>query len=836
MHFLPMKESRHVKSKIFAGYTILIVACILTVGYVYREVVRFTASDGSYSLLQTKRRLVNRTLYHLYQAESYGQLMIAGYRSYDNLYRSELRTVRRHLDSLRFFSDAADSLQTMRLDSITRLIADKERRTMSLRHSIRSAGTANLLEKNIEALIGGADSAATTLPSPVILQDTIHVPKRKRRFFRRLADIFSPPKEDSNIVISREVARPLPPQGPAARDTIAALLLALQDRVTNERMDIYDRAWDEGARLRYSNHLINEKIYRLIEDFEAEGTHLLLHRLAQSDAMKRRSSYILGAISISAVVLMMCFVVILWRDINRSNRYKRELERANREKEALLRAREQLMLAITHDIKAPLGSIIGYIDLLSRLTDEKRPRHYLQNMKDSADHLLALVGSLLDFYRLDANKIDLNEVTFRPSELFETICAGFAPTAAEKGLDLHADIAPSAACEVAGDAFRIRQIADNLISNALKFTDKGNVTLRAEIDDDNLLFSVRDTGRGIRKEEQEQIFREFVRLRSAQGVEGFGLGLSIVDRLVKLLGGRIWFESRSGEGTRFTVCIPVKTVRKSRPQPLTPQPGLRILLVDDDPLQLEMTAAMCRDVGLEATCCQYSEYAAKLATERTFNLVLTDIQMPSTDGFGVLEAIRRVCPALPVVAVTARSDNATADFTARGFAAVLRKPFSAGELLGTIQTASKRDANAPCTVADGPGTKSATSPSSSAPVSPSAAKQESGTDFAALTAYAAEDTEAARRILESFVGQTAANCRTLSEALSRGDEQAVKAMAHKMLPIFTMLGAANVAATLQQTESGGPLTATRREALLKMLETIDDIVSEAQKQLSLLQR
>lgn len=832
-----MKESRHVKSKIFAGYTILILACMLTVGYVYREVVRFTASNGSYSLLQAKRRLVNRTLYHLYQAESYGQLMIAGYRSYDNLYRNELRTVRSHLDSLRFFSDSEDSLQTMRLDSITRLIADKERRTMSLRQSIRSAGTANLLEKNIEAIIGATDSTATALPTPVIQQDTLHVPKRKRRFFRRLADIFSPPKEDSSIVISREVTRPPSYAGPNDRDTIAALLLSLQDRVTNQRMDIYDRAWDEGARLRYSNHLINEKIYRLIEDFEAEGTRLLLHRIEQTDAMKRRSSRILGTITISAVMLMMCFVVILWRDINRSNRYKRELERANREKETLLRAREQLMLAITHDIKAPLGSIIGYIDLLTRLIGEKRPRLYLQNMKNSADHLLALVGSLLDFYRLDANKIDLRVVTFRPSELFETIRAGFAPTAEEKGLALRTEIASSAACEVAGDAFRIRQIADNLLSNALKFTDRGGVTLRAGIEDGSLIFSVRDTGRGIRKEEQERIFGEFVRLHSAQGVEGFGLGLSIVDRLVKLLGGRIWFESRIGEGTRFSVCIPVETAVTNRESlSIAPMQGYSILLVDDDPLQLEMTAAMCREAGLEAACCQYPEYAAKLAEERTFDLVLTDIQMPSTDGFGVLEAIRTAHPDLPVVAVTARSDNAAEEFIARGFAAVLRKPFSAGELFRAIHTACTRSGTAPHTTDDSPLTVSAIPGPGSSATAPAASGKHSGTDFAPLTVYAGEDAEAACRILESFAEQTSGNSRTLCEALSRGDEAAVKAVAHKMLPIFTLLGAAEITATLREAESGGTLSEARRAALLKMLERIDDIVSEAQKQLSLWQR
>lgn len=153
-----MKESKFVKTKIVAGYVILIAVCVLSVGYVYRAVVRFSTSDGSYSLLHTKRNVVGQTLYHLYQAESYGQLMIAGYKSYEARYKRELRTVRGYIDSLRNLAGEQDSLQTMRLDSIVRLLGDKERRTMNLRRTIRSAATASLLDKNIRELIGPADS------------------------------------------------------------------------------------------------------------------------------------------------------------------------------------------------------------------------------------------------------------------------------------------------------------------------------------------------------------------------------------------------------------------------------------------------------------------------------------------------------------------------------------------------------------------------------------------------------------------------------------------------------------------------------------------------------
>ena len=815
-----MKESKFVKTKIVAGYLLLIAVCILSVGYVYRVAVRFSAPDSSYALLHTKCSAVNRTLYHLYQAESYGQLMIAGYASYEARYRRELRTVRASIDSLRALTAGGDSLQTMRLDSITRLIADKERRTVSLRRSIRAGATAGLLDKNIRSLIGPREAVmADTIPfRSIVRQDTTAVPRAKRRFFQRLGDLFSPPEADSSLVISRrETIAPVIPVD-AVKDTIVLVLQALQDSVTSNRQGIYDHAWQEGLRLSYSNELVNTKIYRLIMDFEAEDTAYLMQRIERNEAFRRRSSRILGGVAIGAVVLMLLFVGMLWRDINRSNRYRRELERANRDKESLLEAREKLMLAITHDIKAPLGSVMGYIDLLARLTGDKRQELYLRNMKESSEHLLALVDSLLDFYRLDINKIEVTCVAFSPAQLFETIRAGFAAAAAAKGLELCLEAEPAAAGEVSGDAFHIRQIADNLISNALKFTDEGSVTLRVDVVRGRLVFSVRDTGRGIGREEKERIFAEFVRLSSAQGVGGFGLGLSIVDRLVKLLDGTISLESRLGEGSRFIVSVPVGEAAGSAPaeagEPV-PQAGLRVLLVDDDPLQLEMTAAMCRRAGVGCESCQYPEYVAKLVGESRFDLVLTDIQMPSADGFGVLEAVRGVDPGLKVVAVSARGDLDAADFTSRGFAGCLRKPFTYSELVAAIRAAC------------GSGE---TVPQGGDPEIPSA----DGIDFTALTAYAGDDPEAARNILHSFAEQTAGNCTGLERALGEGDAAALKALAHKMLPIFTMLGAAEVAEALRRAETcEGPLPETLCGELRAAVEKIRAIVAEAEKTVSL---
>lgn len=810
------------KAKIAAGYLLLLAACLAAAGYVYRTaVLPAGADDGAYAALRSKRDVAAQTLYHLYQAEGYAHLMTAGYLSYARRYGDELRTVRGFVDSLRELE--SDTAQMMRLDSISLLIADKEQRTLRLFRSLRSGGTSGLLNKNIEELIRRQDTLragarAGERPDSAVWSggaDTVWTPFRHREFFRRLSSLFLVPLDGGDTTAAAgTAAQPGAGAMPAeaVADTIVSVLRGLQDRVTGERIELYDRAWNEGLQLSYSSRQVNETLFRLLSDFQREDDAFLLRRIEENERLRHRSSETLGWMAVAAVALMLLFVGVSWRDINRSNRYKRELEEANGEKQRLLAAREQLMLAITHDIKAPLGSLMGYMDLLGRLATDRRQELYLGHMRESADHLLGLVRNLLDFCRLDMHKVEPLCVPFRPAQLFESIGSAFAPAAAARGIELRLECDPSAETEVTGDPARIRQIAENLVSNALKFTDEGSVSLSvARTGDGSLRFAVRDTGRGIGAEERERIFGEFVRLRSAEGSEGFGLGLSIVDRLVRLLGGSIGLESEPGRGSLFTVTLPVGEVRAAEgaAEPAEESAavrGVRLLVVDDDPLQLEMTAALCRAEGIEAECCPYPEYAVRLVADHPFDAVLTDIQMPAMDGFRLREELGRACPGLPVVAVTARSE-ALPD----GFAAVLRKPFSARELTATLAR-----------VCGGAGERPAGEPA------PAAA------GLGALTAFAAGDAEAERRILESFAREHAEACDRLERAAATGDGATVRALAHRMTPICTMLGAEEAARTLRTLERADDATAGAPDAeLAAALEKIRSLVAEAQKKVSL---
>ena len=836
-----MKQSKYVKTKILLGYLLTAAVAVVAVRYIYGEMEKIARVDETQARLQAKRSLITRTLYHLYQTESYGQLMLAGYLSYENRYVRELGLVQKDIDSLRVIAaESADSMQIMRIDSISLLLRTKARSTFSLRSNVRKAASGSLYNENIERILSENRPLVpdTVKRSEVIITSdtsrtvTTHV--RKRGFLRRLADLFSPEEPDSNVVITystRIVADTLP-FNPA--DTIAGVLRNLQGDVDQQRQQIYDQAWEDGQRMRYSSQIVNQKINRLILDVEEEISQQELRRLDLQHETERHASRVVGGIAIGAVVLMLFFLLLIWRDIGRGNRYRRELEAANRYAEELLALRERLMLTITHDIKAPLGSVIGYIDLLSRLVEDKRQRLYLQNMKDSSEHLLRLVNQLLDFHRLDCNKMDVTRVSFNPGRLFETIAAGYGPVSESRGVAFRYEPGDGLDREFAGDPFRIRQIADNLLSNAFKFTDRGEVVLSVAMEPESTLrFSVRDTGRGIGEAEREKIFQEFVRLPSAQGVEGFGLGLSITRKLIELLGGRLSLQSRQGRGSTFTVHIPLEPgaasdsgIEESGIVPgraaASDAPaftGLSCLLVDDDPLQLELMQAMCARLGLDADRCGSPEYAAEMLRRRHYDLIFTDLQMPAMDGFGLLARVREADAGIPVVAVSARSDQSRERMCEEGFADILHKPFLLDELAACVAWVTRCGEGRPVTAAgkpeEGPG---------------------DGPDFGALTAFAGDDPVAAAEILRSFVVQSGENRQALAEALEAGDMPAIRALAHKMLPVFTMLGNSVLTVILKSLEMNREgLTDDVRRKAAEAVERIGEVTEKAEKELTLLQ-
>ena len=731
----------------------------------------------------------------------------------------------------------SDNRDVQWTDSLITLLRKKDANTIYMLRVLSETNDSMVSTREIENIIATRQDSFVTnqrVQQRIIThRDTVVTKPRKKGFFRRLGEVFVPPKKDTAIQVKTSLEY--------ATDTVINVynpVDSLQEKLRavaqqqKEHIAIVQR---RRRTLQRMDRMLTARIDSLLKGYEQETLQRARKEAEYQQSVRHHSIKTISGIAVGAVLLSVFFLIIIGRDFTRSNRYRRELEEARRRAEDLLATREKMMLAITHDFKAPLGSIMGYADLLSRLTVDERQRFYLDNMKTSSEHLLKLVVDLLDFHRLDLHKAEINRVTFHPARLLEEIHVSFEPLTSAKGLELHCDIAPELESTYICDPLRLRQIINNLLSNAVKFTDEGSITMTARYEERRLVVAIADTGKGMEPADRERIFQEFTRLPGAQGKEGFGLGLSIVRMLVQLLEGTIDVDSVPGKGSTFTLRVPLFPVQVSEDtgekyqetetgissalsesMPASSQPSLRVLLIDDDRIQLTLTAAMLQHSGIASVSCMQLDELLDALRSDTFDVLLTDVQMPAINGFDLLKLLRASnlpqAQAIPVIAVTARSDMKPEEFKEYGFAGCLHKPFTVAELF--------RELNA-----EGIGQTSAVR-SEVAAETVEASSPDAPYDFSALTAFSGDDPEAAKSIMESFVTETRLNAERLQKAADAADMDEVAAVSHKMIPLFTLIGATELVAELKILEGlrGTPFTAGQRQRALRSLALIEDII------------
>ena len=786
--------------KIVIGYILLVGLLIGAFTYTMQQMNLLTTPTSLRDQLDHRRHITHRIISQLYDAESIGQTLRTGNLNEYYHYLKAMKEVNASIDTLETI--LTDTLQQARLDTVRTLLQNKQWNMYAVLEAMRNTPTDQIYQEQLDSLIAQQDSLLSTphIRRKVITHHnsyTIH--HKKKGFFKRLADVFAPGKEDStqvSNVIQEEYTDTLD-EVYSPIDTISSMITGIQHKVFQTRQKETEMLNTRISSLRVIGSGLSQRVNQLLENIEHDEQEAARTKLMQEEEIRKEAAETMAKIAIAAFVLVLVFSIVIARDITRNNHYRRELEKAKSYAENLLVAREKLMLTITHDIKAPAGSIIGYIDLLIRLVNDRRQQFYLSNMKSSAQHLLALVTSLLDYHRLEAGKMDLHPVAFNPHELLTDIYNSFLPLAEKKQLQLDFKEKLPETLTLEGDPFRIRQIVENLLSNALKFTAAGGITLQAEYHGNQFVFSVSDTGCGMTASEQERIFKEFTRLSSAQGQEGFGLGLSITRKLVELLLGRIDIESAPGKGSTFKVSMPLPSI-SPKPAPGSKEPAitlpkihLRIAIIDDDRIQMHLTEAMLHNAAeevkgfkVETVCCEQPEELIEQLKNRTFDLVFTDIQMPAMYGFELLHHLRNQdfaqAQSIPVIAITARGDMNENDFQQKGFAGMLQKPFNQSELKKVVKNALTHltvSNNIPDT---SPVQKEAheTSPHTDQPY-----------NFSPLTAFSEDDPEAAKEILRTFAQETQKNMEKLQTAISNKDMEALCATAHKMLPTFLMIEA-----------------------------------------------
>lgn len=451
------------------------------------------------------------------------------------------------------------------------------------------------------------------------------------------------------------------------------------------------------------NSELNRQLQSLIEQMDRKVQEDLQRREAEITAMRERSFLQIGGLTGFLFLLLIVSYVIIHRDIRRIRRYKsktvsliRQLHESDMQNRGLISSRKKAMHTITHELRTPLTAIHGYAELIANGENAMQTKRYSGNIRQASQRMIAMLNTLLDFFRLESGKESVNAAPFRLQGMAETLSAEFTPLAEAKDLCLTVEC--NANVVLMGDKERVMQVCCNLLSNAIKFTQAGSVSLRMDYNGNNLSIVVEDTGSGMREEEQQCIFGAFERLSNAATQDGFGLGLSIVKRIVDMLGGTIRLESKKGRGSRFTMELPMQTAdiagtEKKKMQEQYHEPyferAYSVIMLDDNDILLSMARDMYAHYGIHCEICTNTGDLMEAIRTRNYDLLITDLKMPETSGYEVLELLRSSdignSKTIPVIVATASGSCTENELLAHGFTACLFKPFDMAELLAVSE-------------------------------------------------------------------------------------------------------------------------------------------------------
>lgn len=514
------------------------------------------------------------------------------------------------------------------------------------------------------------------------------------------------------------------------------------------------------------NVRLNTHIRLLVSSIDTNIRNSSNKKEAEIVALRKKSYKQIGVLTVTVVILLIISYLIIHYDIRQRERGKRKLEESIRQNRSLLEMRKKIILTISHDIRGPLNVISGSAELAIDTRDKKKRDSYLNNARYLCRHVVHLLNNLLDVYRLNEAKETPNNVPFRLNVLFDRIAIGAAQIINDKGLLFKHDYR-NIDVTVIGDEDRIEQIAGNLLSNAVKFTQSGSVGIAASYEDGRLIMDISDTGIGMSEETVDRIFRPFERADNVEHVEGFGLGLSITKGLVMMLGGTIDVISNIGKGTTFHITIPLELTGniESANIPEVKHVGVlrlphNVIVIDDDPFQRDIISEMFERNAVSCTVCATASDVVKAMRERNYDILLTDINMPGTNGFALLELLRKSnignSKTIPVVAMTARDDDENRPLIQSGFSGCIFKPFSMQELLERISIIMAK----------------------SLPLGGDRI------DFSPLIANVANPIV----ILQGLAESTYDDIAELKESAAKNDRKAISSVLHRIKPVWEMLG------------------------------------------------
>jgi signal transduction histidine kinase/DNA-binding NarL/FixJ family response regulator len=727
--------------KILVGYALLAVVLVSATWMVYDNTRSLSAVNEASERLMARRDIVDSLVFTMLETANAERSVLLGdagkWQRFDEALSSSAA------NAMRLRPLLMDTLKQQRLDSLITLLKAKRENTLLVMKELNNDCRDIYYNNKLEALHSGRDSIVISPQTKEHHEqhETVYeVVKTKRGFFRRLGDAFR--KQHTDTVSTTRLTHQPSTATINHRLNIADSVANVLAEIHSEQQRASDRKQNaissRNRQLQRVSIQLTKRTWLLIEDIQSDE-HNALQRVVGKAMSSRRAMIVrIAVLGLLAILSAAILVVYILRDIKRERRDRQRIIEAKAETERIMQQRERLLLTITHDIKAPAASIAGFIDLLSEYVDQPKAVGYLQNISGSAKHLLQLVSALLDYHKLESGKAERHEVSFAPAALISECVAQMQPLAMEKKLKLATDVLVTESMLCRSDAFRIKQIVNNLVGNAIKYTDKGEVRVGVSIANRQLSISVKDTGCGMTPSELQTVFNAFTRLPGAQGKEGVGLGLTITREIVTLLGGNIRVQSTKGKGSTFTVSLPVKIVTNqgvhqqnkqtkgvqlsqlhqqsqqskqqlhqqsqrdslvgaletsAPPKDKSQHHTLSVVIVDDDRLQGQLLTEMLQrieGISFNTTTTIHASEAIAIATKSAPNIVFTDIEMPEMNGSEIMRRIRnnaevqqRSCTT-KFVAMTAHEQSIMPQLRSDGFDACLFKPFSVQTLAATI--------------------------------------------------------------------------------------------------------------------------------------------------------
>lgn len=780
---------RTLRLKIITGYAILAIVLVFAAQMVYDSTRSLTDLNNASERLMERRNIVDSLVYSMLDAANAERSVMMGDTRQWQRFSTSLSESQRKAMQLKQL--VSDSVKAMRMDTLANLLAAKRDNAMMVLNILADASGDAVYARKVHDLQSGRDSVVihpNEITNASNRETVYNIVSTRRGFFRRLSDAFRRQRSDTiaTTMQSGRTDSTAMAQGINIADSVAEALADIHHEIKRADTRRQDAIDNRTRSLKLVSIQLAWRTGQMLEDIQSDE-HNAMQRAINADMAARRATMMkIAMLALLAIGAAIVLIVYTLRDIRRQRRDHERIVEAKNETERIMQQRQRLLLTITHDIKAPVASISGFIALLREWVNQPKPVAYLDSIRSSAEHLLQLVGALLDYHQLESGKATTHAVSFNPARLVSDCATQARPVANKKNLEVVCCLRPGADRMCQADAFRIRQIMNNLIGNAVKYTDRGTITVSAALNGSQLTMSVADTGSGMTESEQQRIFNAFTRLPDAQGKEGVGLGLSITREAVNMLGGTIRVVSQKGKGSKFTVTLPVTvdTVQSVQPTTIADNPApdmacvkssshpIKVVIVDDDRLQLQLLGEMMarmENICLDIHVTSSAEEAIAMIGRLRPQLVFTDIEMPQMSGREMLRRIDR--NGIKTVAITAHDQSIYTELRAEGFDACLFKPFNVQTLAATLFQLT------------------GIAPSVSIPTASASDAQQDTALFAPLLVFAEGDAEAEQQIIADTRQSIADYLSMLNDP---NDTASIAKAAHKAMPLLKMLMPDNV--------------------------------------------